>query len=97
MPSKSANVKNEKQYEALKDRPGGPDRELSRRLQARRPEERIRLVVEAGRDDRAEEGSRAQGREGDREEVLSVTVAGPAMSLTRRRVSAPSLTSGSDR
>src|SRR5581483_347524 len=52
----------------------GEDRELARRLEPRRQELALRLVawrhVEAGRHDRAEEGRRPQGRQGDRAQEL---------------------------
>ena len=76
MPSKSANVKNEKQYEALKDK--GMSKERAARianspdaLEARRREVAFgqRQLV-AGRHDRAEEGRRPQGRQGNSPQAL---------------------------
>ena len=72
MPSKSANVKNEKQYEALKDK--GMSKERAARI-ANSPDaskhggEEVALRQRrllAGRHHRAEEGRRPQGRQGDR-------------------------------
>src|SRR5215216_7043249 len=54
MPGKRPSVKNEKQYEKLKEK--GMSKEL-----AAHP-----LELEAGRHDRPEEGRRPQGRQGDR-------------------------------
>lgn len=64
MPDKRPSVKNERQYEALKEKGmskdrGRPDRELARRLEARRQEVRIRRPALSGRDDRAEESRRS--------------------------------------
>ena len=75
MPSKSANVKNEKQYEALKDK--GMSKERAAKI-ANSPDaskhggETVRRWRrrQAGRDHRAEEGGRAQGRQGDRQQEL---------------------------
>jgi hypothetical protein len=73
MPNKRANVKNEKQYEKLKEEglvqgACGEDRELARRLEPRRQQVRLRLSepldCPAGRDDGAEESRRPQGRQG---------------------------------
>jgi hypothetical protein len=79
MPNKKANVKNEKQYEALKDKgmskgAGRQDRQLAGCLEPRRKD--VRLVelpvqFEAGRDYGPEEGSRPQGRQGRRSQVLT--------------------------
>ena len=75
MPSKRANVKNEKQYEALKDKGmskerGGEDRQLARRIEPWRQEVRLRRQLLAGRHNRPEEGSRPQGRQGHRSQEL---------------------------
>jgi hypothetical protein len=62
MPSKSANVKNEKQYEALKDKGMSKERAAkianSPRLQARGQEERIRRQPQARRHHRPAQGRR---------------------------------------
>ncbi len=76
MPSKSANVKNEKQYEALKDK--GMSKERAARI-ANSPgastpgwqEERLRWRQLPGRNHRSEEEGRPQGRQGGREEGLT--------------------------
>jgi hypothetical protein len=78
MPNKRANVKNEKQYEALKDKgmvvgARGVDRELLRRLEPRRQELPLGKLQEhllAGRNDGSEESRRPQGREGRRSKEL---------------------------
>ena len=76
MPAKKAHVKNEKQYEALKDKGmskerAAQDRELAGCVEARRQEVGLRAaILEAGRHDRAAQGRRAQGRQGDGEEVM---------------------------
>ena len=49
----------------------GEDRQLTRRLQERRREERLRRIIQARRHDRTEEGSRPQGRQGRRPEVMT--------------------------
>jgi hypothetical protein len=63
MPTKKANVKNEKQYEALKDK--GMSKERAAKIANSRE-------LEAGRHDRAEEGCRPQGRPRHRTQVLSL-------------------------
>jgi hypothetical protein len=75
MPNKRANVENEKQYEKLKgeghvEGARGEDRELAGRVEPRRQEVRLRRLFEAGRYDRAEEGSGPQGRPRHRAEEL---------------------------
>ena len=66
MPTKSANVKNEKQYEALKDkgmskRQRREDRQLAEGLEARRREVASRLgQEEPGRDHRPAQGGGSQ-------------------------------------
>ena len=70
MPQKRANVKNEKQYEALKDKGMSKercrqDRELSGRVEPGRKEVRLGRKSIPRRDDRAEEGRRAEGRQGN--------------------------------
>ena len=60
-------VKNEKQYEALKDKGMSKERAAKianspKRIQARREEVRFGRRLVAGRDDGAEEGRRPQGR-----------------------------------
>ena len=72
MPQKRANVKNEKQYEALKDK--GMSKERAAKI-ANSPDassrggKRSRSSVLPRRDDRAEEGRRPKGRQGDRAEA----------------------------
>ena len=66
---KKANVKNEKQYEALKDKGMSKERaakiaKLARGVQARWPEQRQGWRQQSGWHDRAEEEGRTQGREG---------------------------------
>ena len=76
MPSKSANVKNEKQYEALKDK--GMSKERAAKI-ANSPDAskkggksvRQGRQQQAGRHHRAEEGSRPQGRQGRCQEELT--------------------------
>jgi hypothetical protein len=63
MPNTRANVKNEKQYEALKDK--GMSKERAAKI-ANSPG----ASSFAGRNDGAEEGRRAQGRQGDRRQAL---------------------------
>ena len=75
MPNKKANVKNEKQYEALKDK--GMSKERAAKI-ANSPGASARggkksglgRELEAGRHDRAEEGRRPQGRPRHRAEAL---------------------------
>ena len=77
MPNRKANVKNEKQYEALTDK--GMSKERAARI-ANSPGASIRggkvpfvelaLELEPGRNDRAEESSGPQGRPRRRTEVL---------------------------
>jgi hypothetical protein len=70
VPGKRANVKNEKQYEALKDKRDvegarRADREFARGVEPRRQKLRLRVLAElelAGRHDGAEEGGRPEGR-----------------------------------
>ena len=73
MPSKSANVKNEKQYEALKDKgmskQRAADRQLAERLEERRQEVGIGRQLEAGRDHGPAQGCWPQGRQGGGQEV----------------------------
>ena len=75
MPSKSANVKNPEQYEALKDK--GMSKERGRRSRtrpARRSEAAKvgqRRQLAAGRDDRTAQSRRPQGRSGDGQEALT--------------------------
>ena len=77
MPGKRASVKNEKQYEALKDK--GMSKERAARI-ANSPgassrggkEVRLGLELEPGRDERPEEGRWPQGWQGRREEGLTV-------------------------
>jgi CBS domain-containing protein len=61
----------------------GEDRELSRRLEPRRQEvglvELLAQQLEAGRHDRAEEGCRPQGRQGDGAEVVASDSEGGGM------------------
>ena len=79
MPSKRANVKNEKQYEALKDKgmskeraakiansPGASSRGGKKSGSGRAREQR-----EPGRHHRPEEGRRPQGRQGDGPQELA--------------------------
>ena len=69
MPNKKSNVKNTKQYEALKDKGMSKERAAKIANSPRRFEpgrQGVRLLereveLEAGRDDRAEEGRRPQG------------------------------------
>ena len=77
MPSKSANVKNEKQYEALKDK--GMSKERAAKIAnspgaskrgGRRPTPAA-ADSRAGRHDRPEEGGRTQGRPGHRPQELT--------------------------
>ena len=77
MPGKSANVKNEKQYEALKDK--GMSKERAAKIAnspgasnrgGKKSHSGSAGHVLPGRDDRAEEGGRPQGREGDRPQEL---------------------------
>ena len=76
MPSRSANVKNEKQYEALKDKGMSKERAAkianSPGLEPRRQEERLGRRQFTGRHRRAEEEGRTQGRKGRGEEELTV-------------------------
>ena len=76
MPSKSANVKNEKQYEALKDK--GMSKERAARI-ANSPDASKHGGEKshsgsgsslAGRHDRTEEGRRPQGRQGNSPQAL---------------------------
>jgi hypothetical protein len=79
MPNKKANVKNDKQYEALKDK--GMSRERAAKIAnspgASNPRrEEVRLVelpvqLEAGRHHGSEEGRRPQGRQGLGPQVLT--------------------------
>ena len=76
MPGKSANVKNEKQYEALKDK--GMSKERAAKIaNAPKSSEHGRQTERQGRQQRArrhhrpEEGSRPQGRQSRREEELT--------------------------
>ncbi len=72
MPSKSANVKNEKQYEELKEK--GMSKERAAKFanspgassHGGKKSGSRQLNHQAGRDDGAEEGRRPQGRQGDR-------------------------------
>ena len=79
MPGKSAHVKNEKQYEALKDKGMSKERaakiaELSGRVEARRREvPQGRWKLQAGWNDSTTQGRGSQGRQGDREEELTVS------------------------
>ena len=79
MPNKKANVKNEKQYEALKDK--GMSKERAAKI-ANSPgrlepwREEVRLVelpaqLAAGRHHGSEEGRRTQGRQGLGPQVLT--------------------------
>ena len=78
MPSKSANVKNEKQYEGLKKK--GMSKERAAKI-ANSPGAssrggkasglRRKLELEAGRNERSEEGRRAQRGKGNRQEELA--------------------------
>ena len=75
MPSKRANVKNEKQYEALKEK--GMSKERAARIanspgssSRRREEVGVRRRQPPGRHDRAEEGRGPQGRQGRGQEEL---------------------------
>ena len=80
MPGKSAHVKNEKQYEALKDKGMSKERaakianspDASARAE-RTPFRLVALVVVPGRNDGAEEGRRCQGRTRDRPQVVELT------------------------
>lgn len=86
MPSKSANVKNEKQYEALKDKgmskqraakiANSPDASKKGRQGQRRRQEAERQ--QPRRDDRSEEEGRQQGRQGHRQEELTAQPDGTA-------------------
>ena len=78
MPGKSSNIKNEKQYEALKDT--GMSKERAARIandpdssQQGRQGQRVGQEAQRqqpGRDHGPKEGGRSQGRQGDRQEVL---------------------------
>ena len=77
MPGKSSHVKNEKQYEALKDK--GMSKERAARIansrdasQSRREVLGLRRQLLAGRNDRPEEGSRPQRRQGDGPQELTL-------------------------
>ena len=79
MPPKRANVKNEKQYRG----PEGQghvqgacrqDRELSGRVEPGREEVRLGRKFIPRRDDRAEEGRRAEGRQGDRAQAQLASI-----------------------
>ena len=79
MPNKRANVKNEKQYEALKDKGMSKERAARianspGRLEPRWQEVGVRLELEPGRHHRPEEGGRPQGRQGFCAEVLRPTL-----------------------
>jgi hypothetical protein len=76
MPSKSANVKNEKQYEALRDK--GMSKQRAARI-ANSPDASKHGGKASGkggnpkpgRHDGPEEGGRPQGRQGDRQQELN--------------------------
>ena len=75
MPNKRANVKNEKQYEALKDKGMSKERAAKianspGRVEPRRQEVRLGRQLLPGRHDGAEEGRRPQGRQGYSQEEL---------------------------
>ena len=80
MPTKRANVKNEKQYEKLKEgdveAASGEDRQLARRLEPRRQEVGLfgvlTLELQAGRNDCPEEGRGPQGRQGRGPQVVAL-------------------------
>ena len=78
MPDKRPSVKNERQYEALKDKGMSKERaaryrQLPGGLEPRWQEVRFGRQLQARRDDRAEEGGRAEGRKGlGEEEVVEV-------------------------
>jgi hypothetical protein len=78
MPNKKANVKNEKQYGAQGqgnvEGAGRQDRQLGGCLEPRRKDVRLLelpIQFETGRDYGPEEGSRPQGRQGRRSQVLT--------------------------
>jgi hypothetical protein len=79
MAQKRANVKNEKQYEALKDKgnvkgASRADRKLARALRAGVAKSPGPAAARAGRDDGAEEGGRPQGRQGGGSQELKPVV-----------------------
>jgi hypothetical protein len=81
MPSKSANVKNEKQYEALKDKGMSKERaakiaKLAQRLQERWEEVGLWRQRQAGWHHRPAQGGRPQGGEGGGQEELSGAISG---------------------
>ena len=69
MPGRRASVKNEKQYEALKDKGKSKERAAkignTERVDARREELRLRRERRAGRNGGPEEDGGAEGRQGD--------------------------------
>jgi hypothetical protein len=78
MPNKKANVKNEKQYEALKDKGMSKERaaKIANSPGASSRGEEVRIVelpvqLEAGRHHGSEEGRRPQGRQGLGPQVLT--------------------------
>ena len=89
MPCKSANVKNEKQYEALKDKGMSKERAAKianspkRRSTAARNRTPVRQE-QPGRHDRPAQGRRPQGRQGRSEEALTVTLLAICARTSRR-------------
>ena len=82
MPSKRASVKNEKQYEALKDKGMSKQRAARianspKRLQPRRQEVRFGRPRQAGRHHRPAQGRRPQGRQGCGHVLTSMPMAPP--------------------
>jgi hypothetical protein len=89
MPDKRPSIKNERQYEALKDK--GMSKERAARIansggfEPGWQEVRFGRQLQAGGDDRAEDGGRAQGRPGIGSEEL-VEVVGVVRRARRRPV-----------
>ena len=82
MPDKRPSVKNEKQYEALKEK--GMSKERAAKIanspgasSTGRQEVRLGRELEAGRHDRPEEGGRPQGRQGNRAQALVGSLRAP--------------------
>jgi hypothetical protein len=65
MPKKRPTIKNERKYEALKDKGMSKEQAIG-----------LRRGCIARRDDRTEEGSRTEGRQGDRPEAQIVDARG---------------------
>ena len=85
MPDKQPSVKNEKQYEALKDKGMSKERaaKIANSPQASKHVPLGEGQVVPGRDDGAEEGRRPQGRAGDSAQALVSAARGRSVQLVR--------------